>query len=258
MDHLNEEMLERMDAYLSDEMSPQEKYAFESLFLSDKKLAREVVLQHLIRSGIKKAGQEPVLTEEKEKLLNTLQDIHNQHLTRSQKWINRPGFRLAVGAAASLLLVFFIVRLWPTKPSRQDMFAQYYSSPVDVSRGLTGIPENLQAFEKKGDFSSAIVYLDSVKGLDLDSRSYYKSHFFYLQNDSGAVFREIEPILADSASRYFDQVLVNKGLLYLKFGNTDLSYSIFTSIVQLKSRYISSKSQKIADEMLLFLEKEEE
>lgn len=136
---MDENYLDRIDAYLDNRMSQQERQDFEEEIKKDDLLAKEVQLQKDIRKALHTRG--------KQDLKNELNTYYREYKSQKNK---KRMLRILVpvfSAAASLLLLIYIFSDNAGKPDNEDRFIT-----LDTA-GINQPPE----------YADSAVYRDSLK-----------------------------------------------------------------------------------------------
>lgn len=233
------DLIEKIDRYLSDQMSLSEKVEFEMEMEHDLGLKNEVKLQKTIRFGLenqhKSSGKKDRLSIHR--LLNEIEAEREENKKKTRRlnrlWIG--GLVVAAAVIALLLMVNF-----PANNLSDEAIIAKYGG---LSREMRSIADPTKANQKILSFYDTQQYqegLDHIRFLqesDSIDNYYleYLSGFFHLaQNDSLLAIETFRKLALNPANEnnYFDQAYMQWGLLYIQFHNREEAKKIFEAMLE--------------------------
>lgn len=236
-----EENLKKIESYLAQEMSPEEKIAFETECENNSELRGELELEVAMREEILHAGREKlrsILDDEYEKILA------EENKKKPARMIWYYGF----AAAATILILFLLwISFGPETQEplfTEEFFAQYYQTPkiVDNFMGEANQDTKEEAIAKyeEGDFERAEeLFLELMKeNPQNDTLNFYVS---IIELEKGNVSSAIERLSSFDfkSPRIQDQSEFYLGFAYLKMGEREKAIQIFEKIAKEEHHYFN-------------------
>jgi len=207
------ELIERIDSYLANELSSEERFAFEKLMADDPEIRKKVDNTRAVIEGL----QDYELKQQFKKL-------HKKHASEGKVVNLSRKYWISGIAAAVLALIVSTFLLFDKGSNPQQLFSDNFAPYPDIysSRGA----DNESSFEKamelysRGNYSNAILQFDLAEGSSIANTDYinfYKGLSYLAMGDANSAFPLFE-IVQDS--RLFEQANWYIGLSLLKQGNT--------------------------------------
>ena len=207
--------------YAEDDMTAEERTAFEAALASDEALQRQLSLYHEVHGSLQ---QQFGASEQRDQLQGTLHSLRGEFFNEA----SRPGkvvsmkywLRGAVAVAAVLIVVVFIWQFM-----QPDLFEKYAETnmAVTIERGeqAEDLLINAEAAFNKKDYSSAAQSLAQIRQIDTANSLV---NFYYgvslLQTNRITQAREIFSQLYTGQSAFKYDAAFYQALTFLKEGNT--------------------------------------
>lgn len=242
-----ENEIEKIDKYLSGDMSTSERAAFEQQMNQDDALREEVALHHDIKAGIGEYEDAKLKMKLQEKEIILRQKEKNG----SQQKSRRIFLWTALAAGLSLTVVAFIWLFFIDSP--QTLFAEYYQPypnvvlPIDRSQPSSRIEKNPYQLYELGQYTEAIPLFEKQLEQEADPvvRFYLGLSYLETQQVSEAIKQlktaaEANHNLSTAAHWYL-------GLGYLQAGEKEEAATIFSQLATSENDF-QEKAQEILEE----------
>lgn len=265
------ELLQDIDRYLDNEMSNEEKIAFESKIDSDPELAMDLKLQQDMRSLF---GEDDWVEEDKELLKfpkakevtsflrsdeavdvkNIITDVISENKSNSNSFSKA---YLWMGIAASLLLLFGISQFFNTGASDYDqLYSQYIdvgSIPSLVTRGEndSALLQEAQLFFEDKDYEKALQSFikHQKKSEVVNPLSYIYAGISYIELNQFDKALEQFDLLKKTDTLQSKKSDWYTAMVYLKQGEKKKLKQILTSITTNVSNYKYQEAKALLDAM---------
>ena len=234
MKAIDQHTLERVDAYLTNRLTPEEVITFEADLLTDATLALALEQQREIQHAI---GYQQVMT--------TIQSLHGRPLSRAKHKL--PLWSWIAFAASILALCVFIYQTCGHGPSNENIFAEFYTQDPGLPT-LMGTPDTDFAFYegmvkyKSGDYAQAIIDWEKLSGTGryADTLSFYlaMAHLGIEEYDNAEGYlTQTRP-----TSIFSDKVIWYQALIALRAGEHIKARQLLTVLSE-KSGLFQSQAQ---------------
>jgi tetratricopeptide (TPR) repeat protein len=214
--HITEEELQEIDQYLSGQLPPLEKEAFEQRLQTDTNWAAKFNEIKLLTVGIREAS----LREELDRIHNNLNPQDKPAIVHHMNWLKK------LAAAAVLLIVistlgwFFLFK----KSSGEKLFTSYYKPDPGLAT-VMGVSDNYE-FEramvdyKTGDFSAALERWQKQlqQNAGNDTLHYFIASAQMANKAQDAAMVMFDKVIANKKSVFNAEAYWYKGLLLLQQG----------------------------------------
>lgn len=216
--HITEEELQEIDQYLSGQLSPLEKEAFEQRLQADAGWSAKFNEIKLLAVGIREVS----LRDQLDRLHNNLKLQDKPKVVRRMTWLKK------LAAAAVLLIVistlgwFFLFK----KSSGEKLFATYYKPDPGLAT-VMGVSDNYE-FEramvdyKTGDFSAALERWQKQlqQNAGNDTLQYFIASAKLANKAQQEAIDMFDKVIANKKSVFNAEAYWYKGLALLQQGKT--------------------------------------
>ncbi len=227
---------DRIDRYLSGQMTPEEGQAFEAEVKADPTLAAEVVLQTQARHAARASAKDAL----KAQLMQELKDIKPAAPVRQH-----PFTRVHMVAAAVIILLIvgplLYQALQPDKMSGEELYAEVFDPQITATRGDTSSTSiSLQqalAPATQGDFAASISRLERLvadTAFTQKSKAYLSLGITYLQAEQPEKALESFQKVGVK-SYYYSEANWYTALAYMKLGDRGNAYFTLKDIEMVQS-----------------------
>jgi len=235
----NEELYDRIEAYLSEQMTPEDAEAFQKEIAKNPDLAAELALHQNVAEAV---GEEEEIEDLDHKISLILEKgkSNNSKVTKQNQFKFHPYLRIA--AAIVLLIIASVVAYfyWSTnRNSPHVLYAKFVDYPSSIYEAqnlrsedtpvvqpeivqLDALWQKADEWYQKGEYQEALIVLQQVKPLEVQVFQENSSHFYYYQGILQAKTKEYPAALVS-----FEQVEINytedakwkRALILLRLGD---------------------------------------
>lgn len=238
---MNQELMDRIDAYLLDQMSDAARQEFELQLARDEELQAAVDEQRRMMEGIALEGARQTLAE-------VMSESPGQART-VPLWQRWQLYTLAA-AAVALLLVWVWSR--PAPPPEQLYAAYFEAAPgLPTTLGATDAPafaEGMVAY-RRGDYAAAIAQWEPLR--QDSARSDTLDYYLGISHLAERQFTEAEPLLravaTNEASPYQTEATWYLALGYLRAGRLDAARVWLDRLPEESS--LEERAEKLREEL---------
>lgn len=245
----------RIERYIDNDMTLEEKEKFETDLKSDSKLSDDFRL-HTSMNKFFSDPENTVIDPEKDALKQTIKQVQKEYRkteSRIKKLYRR---RMATAAAAAVILLISGIWMWTSMEtgSNAELYAQYAAddySGAGLQRGDNKAVDAAAAAYRTGNYAKAVSIYEKEKILESKKRN--KPELIYLgiaytKTDKHVKAEEcFNTVLSDETSTYKEAARWYLSLLYLKTGETEKAKHLWEFI---KKQDIHFK-KKSAEELLI-------
>lgn len=247
---MNQEKTDKIDRYLSGDMTPEERQTFEAALQQDAELRQAVNLHEDIHQGINYHFQTD--------LKNRLKLEEKEASRQGQSHLgNRRWFTIVLGVAASFALVlgagywYIASQISPT----ELYYAHYQPYPNiinPVERSGTAPQDQMgramMAYEK-GRYDVAITLFEQ-KGNDLETPyKFYLALSLLEVGESGRTVNLLEEVVASDDETFFLPALWYQGLAYLRAKRTEEAREVFNQLLDQKNSTYHPRAKEILERL---------
>jgi len=226
MEKQDQEMQEKIESYISGELSKEEEVALEILISKDEELQDRVLSLKEIRLAFEGA-----------QIRSKLQQIHDQEQQQKKTGVD---FKWGYGIAATVALFLVVWWLIPVKPSNERLFTEYFKPFPDLisSRGNASDDfANGMLKYTSGDYENAIRILKDNLGNRLSSDTDFYLALSYLGDQKMESANRIFESMSKEDSKYGEQINWYWGLSYLRQADTENATKKFQMIKEGEYKY---------------------
>ncbi|MEQ9443481.1 MAG: tetratricopeptide repeat protein [Cyclobacteriaceae bacterium] len=240
-----------IDRYLSQDMSLQERTAFEQRIKEDKVLQQEVALQQDIAAGIHLFGGESL-----KKQLQAVEDEGRvvSFPPKDQKKGGTNYLWLGIAASLSALLIVAIL-VFNRNEDPQTLYAAYYEpypnvvNPAERSEGLpTDAAGQAMYYYEREEFEKAITLFTQESALDDQAYQFYLGVSYLGVQQAEEALTTLQPLLQDEQSAFYEPALWYTGLAQLQANQPEQAQEIFKKVVGLEGDY-TVEAQALLDKL---------
>ena len=237
------------EAYLADELSAEERKAFEARVETDPEFASEVRLHFLADAEIKAEGRALLKQSLNKRYEQALREQHTPVYLRPAAW----------GVAASILLLItlgiFFLRPQTNTPTTDQLIAEYWEVP-EVSRFRDRVGDTLSTgWNKALDYFEDSAYNEAIplfQELQQDS-SFMADYgdrtrlYLAISYEKTQAFPEALAALASISdeSIYVDQRIWYQAMVYLKMKDFPKAQELLQEIIDNPSHFKHTEAQRI-------------
>lgn len=220
--------LEKIHAYIGGKLQGSQLDEFEQALSNDEGLKKEVYLQkQMLRHHLDQHDIDPAI--------KAIQEVHKIHIEDNATQKRPIKIWLAIAIAASLAL-FIVVRYSSLDPTNDQLFNQYYSTPV-ASFAVKGssIDDELVKAEiayNQGDYNMALAMLTEISRDSLNVSGqilFYQAQSMIGLEDYQGALEKLEE-LRSIYSQFTADSDWYRALIYLKISNEEEALTILKSI----------------------------
>lgn len=233
-----------IDQYLSGELSDVEKDAFEKQLDMDESLRQELE----IAVKAKAALYAKAIKSQKETFSSRWQEVKPEQKSQSRKLY----YFLAAAAVIGLFLLFNFLKPAP-QVSNQELFAQYYETPLASSIRAEGSASSFKkaniAFQQKRYAEAAAFYLEALEDIAFIQRDeaifFAGISFLELKQTQKALdlFKQL------TSEEYLEMKNWYSVLAYLQLDKPDEARTILSSISKNPQHYYYQKAEEILEKL---------
>nr|WKN36941.1 tetratricopeptide repeat protein [Tunicatimonas sp. TK19036] len=242
-----------IDRYLGQEMSIQEREAFEERMNHDPALQKEVALQKDITMGINLFGGES--------LKKQLQSVDREDTDVPPVSEEAPTRRARpmyvwLGIAASLTALFLVaILLFDRGANPQDLYATYFEpypnvvNPAQRSEGgATDAAGQAMFFYERGEFTKAIELFTQEPLLSDQAYQFYRGVSYLGVNDAQQAVVTFTSLSEDEQNAFYEPSLWYMGLAQLQMDQPKQAKNTFQKVAAIGGDY-KAEAQAILDEL---------
>ena len=245
-----QEEIEKIDRYLSKDMTERERESFEEQLLKDKELKRSVEMQKDIYQGIDFHFQENLKNRlQKEEKNPSGLDTRKQG---TQRWLS-PVIRVAASLALLLGAGYWYLA---SQVSPEELFAANYQpypnivNPVERSGALPQdqLGRAMIAYEKGN-------YKDAIESFEQQFDTLEPSYNFYLAlcllevGESERAAATLEKVVISQNETFYLPALWYQSLAYLKDHQTQMAQQTLEKLLKQENSTYHDRAQKILDQL---------
>ncbi len=243
---MDELLFEKIEAYLQEQLTPEERERFEASMAQNKELATEVALQKKLIQSI-----------ETESVRQLLEQIHADNFGKETTIVSIHRRRffpyLAVAASLSLLLIG-----WWYVTSQQSSLANLYSAYFTPATGLpttlsytanTQFAEGMVSY-KLGDYTEAREWWQPLLEANPtnDTLNFYMGVAFLAEEQADLAIENLSKVVEHTSSVYSDDAQWYLALAYLRNKQKAEAKEILSSLAEKESLY-RKQSQEILSQI---------
>ncbi len=228
---ISQETFERIEAYLSNELSETEALKFESRIESDAQFATQVAEVEAFLNAIEVAALKP-----------KLDDYHNEIATKTTSQGGKNYIKYA--AAASIILAIALVWLFTKTNPREELYATYYSPDP----GLPTIMSATSQFEfydgmvsyKQGNYEEALSKWQPLveEKPENDTLSYFMGMAHMATDEITSALPYLNSTIEKTTSTFYSEAIYYKALALVKAAKLN-------EAIQLLAMHPSDKNQTL-------------
>jgi len=247
---MNQEEIEKIDRYLSRDMTEHERKAFEKQLFQDDELKRSVEVQRDIYLGINFHFQESLKNKlQKEETNPSGFDTRKQG---NQRWLIQ-----AMSVAASLTLLLG-VGYWflNSQVTPEDLYAANYQpypnivNPVERSGALPQdqLGEAMMAYEQ-GNYEAAIETFEKQFDTLKPSYSFYFALCLLEVGESKRAAATLEEVVTSQDETFYLPALWYESLAYLQDHQTQKAQQTLETLLEQENSTYHDRARKILDQL---------
>ena len=237
---------QKIDKYLMDLLSVEERALFEEEMRQNESLMKEVELQRDALKSIEGLGRA--------NLKSKLQDIHTELYPASQASDVKLRKLLYRFAAAAVFIALVSITWWQMQDnaSPSELYSQYFSTYELSLSERSGIDDDLirieQLYEQQKYAELIPLLQQKVAENAQNSELLLGLGIAHLQkNDFDSAIKQFQSILDSNDFNYEDEANWYLGLSHLKSGNIESAKQFFTILASDASRDHSKEAKRILD-----------
>ena len=209
----NNEIYERIDRYLLQQMSSEEQLAFEKELSQNPDLTRELQLRKDLAGGIR--------LNQNKKVKERLNQIHDEIThPKTQKNASRRSLYIWSAVAASVLLLFFVYQTWlAPSVSPQDLFTEFYHS------------HSLNLASRSDDLDPQILQIET-----LFRSEQYQQVLPLIQSQLTSI--ESPDSIPDNIRNLKGKFLLSEGICHLELQQTDQAIASLQNLINTNDPFL--------------------
>lgn len=244
-----EPTFDRIEAYLADELSPEDRADFEARCRQDAQWAESTRLHLLARQTLHESGREAL----KSRLDQRYQPEGSPSATRRPLWQQPWIYAMAAAIALILLLVW-----WPKSPhyqSPQELYAAYMELPVPSGLRSSTQDSLAQRWEQAMQAFQDSAYQDAIRQLEplIQDSSFLSQSgnrarlYLGVAHLQLSQFEQAQAYLKSIAagSLYFDQAQWYRVLAYLRAGQVSPMLPLLHAIAEQENHYRQAQARRL-------------
>jgi len=236
-----------IDSYLSGEMKPAEREAFEKELQLNRELNKEYLLEKDIRNVLSKSDE----IEFRQKLNSVIYGSKNK--TRIIPMFRKKWHVVAAAASVIILLGLAVQFLIPSSYSNDKLFSMYYDSEnsLHVERSGDGNLVEALRFYQQRNYANALKLFTQILEKDpmnIAIRFYSGISYIEIEEFDEAI-SAFQYIINDDNNLYIEPAHWYLGLCYLKDNRTDAALKQFTKIASESTNYYQKDASRIIDQI---------
>lgn len=205
--HIDEELFERIEAYILERMEPADRISFETEMQRDETLRNEVILQR--------------------KLIGTVEILSGKQLFATNKSIplkktNRSWLYVA---AAAVVIVLLLRQFYTPPTTTEGLFADFFEQDTGLPVVMSSDEHNYTFYDgmvsyKEEDYKKALQIWEQIANPS-DTLLYYTGMAYLNSDDLTNAIRSLERVATDEDSQWHQKAIWYLALSLLKQNRLD-------------------------------------